>query len=178
VTAAHPALHDVGEGEGVQDLPHGGQLIIHLPADLPADVAAVGPQEHEQVVALLGGAQGDGRLLADIQDVEGEAVVHLGVDDRAGGAEGVGEDLVEGKFQAPGEVLSPRRQTMGSDGRSTNSISATPGPRPFTLPLKASTSKSWPAPRVSCSWRRPCKPGRCRRPACGRGGGSPRPGGS
>ncbi len=51
-----------------------------------------------------------------------------------------------GMFQAPGAVLSAMKQRTGSEGRSTNSISAAPGPMPLTLPLKASTRRSWPAP--------------------------------
>src|SRR3990172_7044186 len=38
------------------------------------------------------------------------------------------------------------KTTIGSLGRSTNSISATPGPMPLTLQAKASARRSWPAP--------------------------------
>ncbi len=54
--------------------------------------------------------------------------------------------LKRGRFQAPGEVLSAMKTITGSLFRSTNSISATPGPMPLILPLKASDKRSCPAP--------------------------------
>ena len=51
-----------------------------------------------------------------------------------------------GKFHAPGEVLSAMKIKTVSAFRSTNSISAHPGPRPFMFPEKASERISWPAP--------------------------------
>src|SRR5919197_6301559 len=59
--------------------------------------------------------------------------------------------LHKGKLKAPGSVLSAANTQNTSLGRSSISISATPGPIPFTLPEKASFSKSWPAPYSPCS---------------------------
>src|SRR6266542_1201716 len=52
--------------------------------------------------------------------------------------------LYSGRFQAPGSILSARKQITGSLGRSVNSSSVWPGPMPRTLPLNASDSRSWP----------------------------------
>ena len=51
-----------------------------------------------------------------------------------------------GRLNAPGSVLSIMKMATGSAGRSTNSISALPGPIPRTFPLNASARRSWPAP--------------------------------
>ena len=51
-----------------------------------------------------------------------------------------------GKLNAPGSVLSAAKNRKGSPGRSSNSISATAGPIPFTFPENDSLNKSWPAP--------------------------------
>jgi len=51
-----------------------------------------------------------------------------------------------GRLNAPGSVLSIMKIATGSAGRSTNSISALPGPIPRMFPLKASARRSWPAP--------------------------------
>ncbi len=54
--------------------------------------------------------------------------------------------FTRGMFQAPAEVLSAMKIKMGSEALSLISISATPGPIPFTFPEKASLSRSCPAP--------------------------------
>ncbi len=50
-----------------------------------------------------------------------------------------------GSEYAAGPHLSAMKTSMGSVGRSSNSISAAPGPWPLTFPEKASESRSWPA---------------------------------
>ncbi len=54
--------------------------------------------------------------------------------------------LNSGRLKEPADVLSPMKTMMGSDGRSSMTISAEPGPMPRTLPEKASERRSWPAP--------------------------------
>src|ERR1051325_1388589 len=54
--------------------------------------------------------------------------------------------LQNGKLKAPGSVLSAAKIQKTSLGRSSISISATPGPIPFTLPENASFRRSCPAP--------------------------------
>ncbi len=53
--------------------------------------------------------------------------------------------LATGSEYAAGPHLSAMNTSIGSVGRSSNSISAAPGPWPLTLPEKASESRSWPA---------------------------------
>ena len=50
--------------------------------------------------------------------------------------------LNTGKLNAPGSVLSQQNTKTGSDGLSSNSISATPGPIPLMFPEKVSDNKS------------------------------------
>ena len=54
--------------------------------------------------------------------------------------------LKKGRLNAPAEVLSPMNTITGSEGRSSSSISAAPGPAPRMLPEKASVRRSCPAP--------------------------------
>ena len=54
--------------------------------------------------------------------------------------------LKNGRLNEPAEVLSPMKTITGSEGRSSSSSSAEPGPAPRMLPENASTRMSWPAP--------------------------------
>jgi hypothetical protein len=57
-------------------------------------------------------------------DLEHEALMHLRVDHQAGGVERSANILYSAMFQAPGSVLSARKQMTGSLGCSSKDSSA------------------------------------------------------
>ncbi len=87
---------DVAAGHQVQPLgARGGPDGAVLLPDVLDHVAARCSDVGKEAVGLFRRVEEDPALLHDIVDLEGEPLVHRRVDDEAGCAEGVGEDLVE-----------------------------------------------------------------------------------
>ena len=92
------------------------------------------------------GIEHDAALFNQIVHLKDKALMHRWINYQSGCVERVGKDLVKEEVPCARLGLSAMNTRTGSLPLSSNSISATPGPIPLTLPEKASASISCPAP--------------------------------